>query len=227
MKILIIDNNIDPPYWGSHDLKTAVQQVAPSAQVMVRRGPQQDFNLNFSEFDKLVISGSKTSCLEKAPWITALDEFVLRMIQAKKPLLGVCYGHQTLNRVLGGSSYLKKSEKSEFGWIKIKSFKPNPLFEGLKNEFYSYGSHVEEVSRLPEGMKNFASSERCEIQACQYQELPIFGIQFHPEKTAESAKVSLKSKIQEGEETLLADRTDELYNPEVCKIIFKNFLKHV
>jgi GMP synthase-like glutamine amidotransferase len=135
MKILIIDNNIDPPYWGSHDLKTAVQQVAPSAQVMVRRGPQQDFNLNFSEFDKLVISGSKTSCLEKGPWIEALDEFVLRIIQAKKPLLGVCYGHQTLNRVLGGSSYLKKSEKNDIV-RKLRKAKYTSLITFTPN--YSY-----------------------------------------------------------------------------------------
>src|SRR4051794_27909940 len=101
MRILIIDNNIDPDAWGSSDLRR-MASLAQGATVHTRRAPHGDLPANPAAYDRVLVSGSKTSCLDSAPWVESLHEFIRRTLDLGRPFLGVCYGHQSLIRSLGG-----------------------------------------------------------------------------------------------------------------------------
>jgi GMP synthase (glutamine-hydrolysing) len=227
MKILIIDNTIDRDCWGSQDL-CRLAHLATGATVVVRRAPEGDLPKNPSEFDRIIVSGSKTSALSDEPWIHDLFNFIRRSIEMKKPYLGVCYGHQALIRAISSDkSYVRKAEQAEFGWSRIQVLDSTSLLQNLPSSFYSFSAHFEEVSRLPPGMKHLASSEACFIQACQLENYPVFGIQFHPEKSLAEAKKVLSERKEKGSppNLLYPNKSEELYNPTYGETLIKNFLQ--
>jgi len=224
VRILIIDNNIDLDCWGSGYLAGFASGV-PGAEVVVRRGPQGDLPRDLSRFDKLVLSGSKTSCLETHPWVESLERLTGEWIESGRPFLGVCYGHQILARTLGSRGHVRKGTAPEFGWTEIEQVQPSRLLNGLPSKFYSYSSHYEEVSLLPEGFRPLARSTRCALQAMQLGERPVFGIQFHPERSLEAGEEALKKRKNEGKlDGLLGlGKGPRLFEASVGKTIFQNF----
>ncbi len=226
MKVLIIDNNIDPEWWGSKDL-CRLAKLAPGANVYVRRAPQEDLPPSPQGFDRIIVSGSKTSAFEDSPWIDHLIHFVKRTLDQRIPYLGVCYGHQILARTLGGKEVLGTASQAEFGWTSIEVTQTSLIFKGLPSQFYSFSAHFEEVSKLPKNVISFAKSDHCPIQAIQIDGSPAFGIQFHPEKSIEEAKKILieRKKTKNPPNLLHPDQSDKFFNPNLGEMIFKNFLE--
>jgi GMP synthase-like glutamine amidotransferase len=225
MRVLIVDNTIDPDSWGSPDLARSCARV-PGVTISVRRAPQEDLPRDLRGFDRVVLSGSKTSCFEEAPWVTRLEALVREAMSEKKPLLGVCYGHQTIARMLGGKAVLGRSARPEVGWTGLSKIAPSRLTEGLPDRFHSFSRHFEEVSSLPKGLKHTLRSERCENQAFEMEGAPVFGIQFHPERSLEEAEKTLaeRRKLGEPKELLGYGKGPELFDPAVGDTIFRNFL---
>ena len=185
MRILIVDCKMDLTSWGSPDLVRFARQV-PGATIVVRRAPQNDLPSNLEGFDGVIVSGSKTSALLEDPWIESLLRLIRQALEKEIPFLGVCFGHQMLARALGGKTSIRVAQKPEYGWAQIHrtpDAEVCSLFKNLPPSFYSFASHSEEVIPLPAGLKNLAYSPDCAVQACQFKNLPIFGIQFHPEKS--------------------------------------------
>jgi GMP synthase-like glutamine amidotransferase len=224
MKVLIIDNTRDQDCWGSSDLRSFVTKSSDRT-AFVRRAPENDLPKSIREYDRIILSGSRTSCLEEGAWISNLDELLKEALRESKPILGVCYGHQALNRILGGRKILRRGELGEFGWTEIEVVERAPLFEGLPDRFWSFSSHYEEVAELPKGMRLLAKSDRCAIQACRLEDLPVYGIQFHPEKDLPSTEKSIEGWKKEGRKEILRVKDgSKLFNPKVGDRIFENFL---
>jgi len=232
MKILIIDNTIDQDSWGSPELRQ-LAQLAPDATIHTRRAPHGDLPSSPRSYDRIILSGSKTSAMENAPWIESLHRFVGQALDESIPYLGVCFGHQTLARVVSGKhaqtdQVCGKAKTPEIGWTKIEVFGESELFKGLPKEFYSFSSHYEEVSELPSQLRNFAKSADCAVQAVQLGNKPVYGIQFHPEKDIPSAEKTFTSKKKspqtKNDPLLHAGQSKKFFNPAVGEAIFKNFL---
>ena len=234
LKILVIDNNRDETSWGAGNLVHWVVKHAPEGStVLVRRAPHQDLPSMQTHFDALVISGSSTSCLsENEPWIKPYDAFVTEHIQKSTPILGVCYGHQTiarcLSRMKGQEAKLGKAVQAEHGWGEVTLVDESRLFEGMTGSFYTYHSHYEEVSEVPPGVTVFAESQRCKIQGFEVIGKPIFGVQFHPEYNIDYGEQILKEKKAKKvnpDWLLNAGKGSQLYNENVGKTIFGNFFR--
>jgi GMP synthase (glutamine-hydrolysing) len=232
MKILIIDNTIDQDSWGSSELRQ-LAQLAPDATVHTRRAPHGDLPSSPRGYDRIILSGSKTSAMDDAPWIESLHRFVGQALDESIPYLGVCFGHQTLARVVGGkrgetNQICGKSKAAEIGWTKIEVFAESELFKNLPKEFYSFSSHYEEVNQLPTSLRTFARSADCAVQAVQLDDKPVYGIQFHPEKDIPSAEKTFtakkKSPQTKNDRLLHAGQSKKYFNPAVGEAIFKNFL---
>jgi len=224
MKVLIIDNTRDLDCWGSADLRSFVLK-SPDRTAFVRRAPEDDLPKSVKGYDRIILSGSRTSCLEEGPWVSHLDELLKEALRESRPILGVCYGHQALNRVLGGRNILRRGNLGEFGWTEIEIVERAPLFDGLPDRFWSFSSHYEEVAELPKGMRLLAKSERCAIQACRLEDLPVYGIQFHPEKDLESTEKSIAGWRKDSrKEILRAKDGSKIYDAKVGERIFGNFL---
>jgi GMP synthase (glutamine-hydrolysing) len=226
MKVLIIDNTLDQESWGARELRRFVTR-ATDRTAFVRRGPNADLPRSLRGIDRIIISGSRSSCLEKSEWVNELDGLLREAISVGKPTLGVCYGHQALNRAVGGVERLRKAPVGEFGWTEIEVLERAPLFQGLPDRFWSFSSHYEEVCDLPKGMRLLARSADCGVQACRYEDLPIYGIQFHAERNLEEAKRSIANWRKDDRKNIIRhpDRSEKFYDPKVGDTIFANFLK--
>ena len=64
----------------------------------------------------------------------------------------------------------------------VRVVRPHPLFEGLAAEAIVYQLHGGELKQLPAGFLRLAESDVCRIQAIAHWTLPLFGLQFHPER---------------------------------------------
>lgn len=233
MRILILDNTREERYFGSASLQSWVIRMAPvGSEVRVMRPPHGDLPEG-GKFDAICISGSVTSCMtENEPWIQAYDDYVSEQIRARTPILGICYGHQTLARCLfkmaGKTPALGRSKDAELGWQTITALKRDSIFEGLGKTFVSYQSHYEEVSETPPGTHRIAETDRCAVQAFEVDGAPIFGIQFHPEHSIEYAEESLANKLKKGERRdwiLNPGMGKKLYDENVGIRIFGNFFR--
>lgn len=98
------------------------------------------------------------------------------------PTLGICFGHQVLADLLGGS-IVTDSKMAESGIAKIiltEIGKRDPLLKSLPDEFYGIVSHRSSVLHLPKGAELLAYSDRCPVQGFKYKS-NIYGFQLHPE----------------------------------------------
>lgn len=147
----------------------------------------------------------------------------MHFVDRKKPVLGICYGHQFLVRVLAGADHVRKAEKGEIGFTNI-DIDDNELFEGIVDPVFSV-AHYEEVFDLNEDFKIIARNKNCSVHAFQYKDLPIWGTQFHPEYNIENTKYNIdeyKEKDPNFEKYYIYDLKDDdkvLQNG----LIFKNF----
>ena len=107
----------------------------------------------------------------------------------KVPILGICYGMQTMAVQLGGDA--TSAKKAEFGFAKIRARNHSKLLSGINDETNSYGhglldvwmSHGIEVTKLPLGFDLIASTENCPIAGFANNDKNYYGLQFHPEVT--------------------------------------------
>ena len=105
------------------------------------------------------------------------------------PILGICYGMQTMAAQLGGA--VEGSDTSEFGYAQIRRTQEGGLFDELADGTNESGrqlldvwmSHGDKVSALPPDFDLIAETDSCPIAGMAHREKPWFGIQFHPEVT--------------------------------------------
>ena len=100
------------------------------------------------------------------------------------PLLGICYGMQTIAQELDG--VVVSSEKREFGHANIKMKEISILFDGVnltEDSLDVWMSHGDKVNQLPSNFSTIAQSDNCPIAGFQNEEKLWFGLQFHPEVT--------------------------------------------
>ncbi len=95
------------------------------------------------------------------------------------PILGICLGHQIMAKTFGGE--VRQAEIGEYAEAKIIVEDENILLRGVGDSFKAWVSHRDEVKKLPENFKRLAYSDTCPIEAMAHTELPLYGVQFHPE----------------------------------------------
>ncbi len=105
------------------------------------------------------------------------------------PVLGICYGMQTMAAQLGGA--VESGQKREFGYAEIRARGHSQLFKGLEDRSNAEGhglldvwmSHGDKVTLLPPGFKLIAGNEATPIAAMADEARRFYALQFHPEVT--------------------------------------------
>lgn len=104
------------------------------------------------------------------------------------PILGICYGMQTMAAQLGGE--VEASTKKEFGYAQLKIKNQSALFADIVDESDEQGmyldvwmSHGDKVTQLPPGFACIASTDSAEIAAMADEKRKLYAVQFHPEVT--------------------------------------------
>ena len=170
MKTVIIDNYDSFTFNLAHLLKEL------GAEVDVVRNYQ--FELPALErYDKIVLS--------PGPGIPSEAGLLLDVIRAyaeRKPMLGVCLGHQAIGEVFGA-----KLENLAEGYRGVATdcehFSNDPIFNGMPRHFEvgRYHSWVVSKDGLPDCLEVTATSPDGNIMALRHKRYPVHGIQFHPE----------------------------------------------
>ena len=114
------------------------------------------------------------------------------VFKAGIPVLGICYGQQTMAEQLGGK--VESGHHREFGRASVAVKEPSPLFAGVWDrggDHQVWMSHGDRVTRLPDGFKVIATSENAPYAAVADEARRFYAVQFHPEvvHTPDGAKL--------------------------------------
>jgi anthranilate synthase component 2 len=126
--------------------------------------------------ERLVVSPGPCTPNEAGISVSAIKHFA-----GKLPILGVCLGHQSIGQAYGGR--IVRAERLMHGKTSPIFHDGRELFAGLPDPFDAtrYHSLLVERSTLPECLEVTAWTEEGEIMGMRHRELPVWGMQFHPE----------------------------------------------
>ena len=127
----------------------------------------------------IILSGGPESAFSSDSPKAAAEIFSMGV-----PILGICYGMQTMVEQLGG--HVQSSTHREFGYAEVTIETSNRLFNGIEVSqdcLQVWMSHGDRVETLPEGFETIGKSDSSPMAAMVNVEKSFFGLQFHPEVT--------------------------------------------
>ena len=130
------------------------------------------------------------------PADTGVSRELLRRLGPTTPTLGVCLGHQAIVEVFGGE--IGQARKLVHGKAAAVAHDGRGLFAGLPDPFEAGRYHSLAATRVPDELEVCATTEDGEVMAVRHRELPIDGIQFHPESVLTPAGPDLARTFLEG-----------------------------
>src|SRR5688572_5554765 len=132
----------------------------------------------------IVLSGSHSSVVEDENARAPQAVFEMGV-----PVLGICYGMQTMAEQLGGR--VEPGKVREFGYAEVRARGHSKLLEGIQDRVNGNGeayldvwmSHGDKVTQMPPGFKLIASNDSCPIAGMADESRRFYAVQFHPEVT--------------------------------------------
>ncbi len=165
-----------------------VQYLASlGAEVIVKRNDKTFIE----EIEKLDPQGIVISPGPCTPSEAGISVEVIKHFYKKKPILGVCLGHQSIGVAFGGK--ITKAKRLMHGKISEIKHTGKGIFEGIKNPFKAvrYHSLVIDKESLPEVLEITAVADDGDIMGVQHKDYPVFGVQFHPESVLSEAGMDI------------------------------------
>jgi len=141
---------------------------------------------NISQFDGYIISGSRSCHQDRDGWIIELKQLIIDIYKQNIPCLAVCFGHQLVAYIFGGTTVRNLGGQEGFQDVQTKIEEDTiGLFTGLPNPVKVYQSHNDAVMKAPPGSIQVINNKKC-VQYYQYGS--IYSIQSHPEIDIAAAK---------------------------------------
>jgi GMP synthase (glutamine-hydrolysing) len=150
---------------------------AAAAVVDAERGPLPDP----APYGGILVTGSLSSVTRPEPWMDTLGAWLLRAAE-RRPVLGVCFGHQLLGRALGGAVE-RHPRGPEVGTVEVEltdAGRCDPLLAGLPARLAVQEAHEDHVSHAPPGAVVLARTAHTPVQAFAHGPR-LRAVQFHPE----------------------------------------------
>ena len=115
------------------------------------------------------------------PKEAGISNEVIKTYAGKVPILGVCLGHQCIGHVFGGK--IVRAKQIMHGKTSMIQHRSQDLFKKIKSPFSAtrYHSLIIEKKSFPKELEITAWTEKGEIMGLRHRQLPIWGVQFHPE----------------------------------------------
>lgn len=160
---------------------------------------QRQYPVSFDDYDAVLLTGSRADAFSQEPWVLELRQRVEQLLQAKKKLVGVCFGHQLIALCLGA-----KVGRAPQGWgtgrMTYQWHTPELPQSPGGTEIALLASHQDQVFELPEGATLLAGSAFCPVAAFVVGQ-EVFCVQPHPEFVEDySAYLLGKRRAQLGEQ---------------------------
>lgn len=142
-----------------------------------------EFPESVTDCDGWLITGSRHGVYEDHAWIPPLEAFIRDAYDAKRPIVGICFGHQIIAQAMGG-----KVERYSEGWA-VGATEYD--FDGQKIVLNAW--HRDQVTKVPEGAKVIATNDFCANAALLYDDR-AFSVQPHPEFRPEFVDGLMKTR---------------------------------
>jgi len=167
--------------------------------------------------DAFLITGSRYSATDDLPWIAPAMGFARALGAARRPLVGVCFGHQLIAAAFGG-----RVAKAAQGWgIGVHRYRvaaARPWMDPAMTEFALLASHQDQVTAAPPGAEVLAGNAFCPIGMLQIG-ASVMTLQSHPELGADFAAEIYRMRRQvigaEAVDRALAGLDDARHEPEI------------
>jgi anthranilate synthase component 2 len=170
--LLLLDNYDSFTYNLVHYLQELMGE-----EVAVHRNDQIPLE-EVARFDRVVLSPGPGLPAESGIMMP-----LIRLYAGKIPMLGVCLGHQAITEAFGGG--LRRLDGVLHGLVRQVhvTADEHELFEGIESPFDTgrYHSWVPDEATFPEVLQVIARDDDGCIMALKHRELPVYGVQFHPE----------------------------------------------
>lgn len=180
---------------------------------------------NILSHDGTIITGSVDAVYNNKEWISDLLDWTAEAIERNHPVLGICFGHQVVATVLGGT--VDSMGEHEVGYRPVKRVGESRLLEGIREEFMICHGHSDTVIEFPPEASLIAENDYG-VQGIEQEN--AFGIQAHPEYNRDMAVTTV-----EHYESILTDKEAEqawdtitrenVKSAETAKRIFENFIQ--
>ena len=179
MKIVVVNN-----YKELSQAERAVQNIekctGQSVEKIDCKEPDLYSKLVESEPDLVILTGS--SALLSKPRTRELFQPEMDLVRkAKFPILGICYGHQIIGSAFGAPMRDLGQMLRRFEEVSI--VRKHPLFDGLPSDIVVAESHRQELTKVPDEFQHLAQSKTSKVEAMVHRSRPIYGVQFHPERS--------------------------------------------
>ena len=140
----------------------------------------------------IILSGGPLNVYENDKF-----KFDKKILKLGVPILGICFGHQIMSKLLGGK--VKKSKHREFGLATINKLSNSILTKNFfnKNKISDvWMSHADQVSKMPKNFKVIASTKNSKLTIIENIKDNFYGVQFHPEVThTNKGKILLRNFV--------------------------------
>jgi GMP synthase-like glutamine amidotransferase len=192
-RVLILDGSIHREVYRPDDGWRQWLGAVPSDSVHLPSGsPVPDL----AGYSHLVVTGSESSITAPEPWFEQEANAIRRAVELGLRVLGSCFGHQALVRVLSGPEHVARSATPEIGWVAVHWSESDALCAELGNPSWMFASHFDEVPSPPPPWRVLGHSAGCAVQAVRYGARPIWGIQAHPEITPAEARTLMQGFLR-------------------------------
>jgi len=169
--VLVIDN------YDSFTFNLVQYHGEAGAELVIRRNDQ----VTIDEIEKLSPERILISPGPCSPKEAGLSNEVIKHFAGKLPIFGVCLGHQCIAHSFG--AVVKINYRLMHGKVSLIHHNGKDIFENIPQPFEAtrYHSLIVDKETLPEDFEITAETEEGEIMGLKHKDLPIWGVQFHPE----------------------------------------------
>jgi GMP synthase (glutamine-hydrolysing) len=179
LKIVIVNNYKEP-----RQTERAVENIEKSTGQSVEKIDYTEPDLYSRVVDSgpdLVILTGSSALLSKPRTREHFQAEINLVRRADFPIFGICYGHQIIGSAFGAP--MRDLGQMLRGYDKVSVVRKHPLFEGLPFDVVVAESHRQELTKVPEGFQHLAQSATSKVEAIVHRSRPIYGVQFHPERS--------------------------------------------
>ncbi|MBN2493974.1 MAG: type 1 glutamine amidotransferase [Deltaproteobacteria bacterium] len=192
-RLLVVDNALDHGFyrplehWAAAAGGSGLQLDSvhpPSGEHLPRAGLHSH----------VILTGCEGSIVKRPAWAEREASWVAECVRAGCRVLGSCWGHQLIAVALAGPASVRRCARPEFGWLRIEVADGGGL---LEEGFSAFVSHFDEViPGCSEALRVLASTADCAVHAFRWADLPVWGIQAHPEVGVADGRAFLAGALE-------------------------------
>jgi len=191
-RVLILDGSLDPAIyrpveqWARYFDDVAFDAVSPPSHPPIPR---------LDQYTHVLVTGSEASIVQPEAWFDVEADIIRDAVERGLAVLGSCFGHQMIVLALSGPEAVRRAPRPELGWIVVDILETDRFLADVPNPWHTFAGHLDEVVDPPTPWRVLAANEACAVQAIRYGDLPVWGIQPHPETDPDEARIIMEWAI--------------------------------